>query len=54
MVLSSDGSMLMLAIRHKVASDEDSANFTAADIQATMQELQSKGVEFHDYDLPML
>ena len=54
MVTANDGSMLMLAIRQKAGSDEDSANFTVADIQATMKELKSKGVQFHDYDLPML
>ncbi|MBV9174133.1 MAG: VOC family protein [Chloroflexi bacterium] len=54
LVMSGDNSMLVLAMRQKVASDEDSANFTVADINATMHELKSKGVQFHDYDLPML
>ena len=54
LVMSNDNSMLVLAMRQKVGSDEDSANFTVADIDATMNELKTKGVQFHDYDLAML
>ncbi|HSX23636.1 MAG TPA: VOC family protein [Candidatus Saccharimonadales bacterium] len=52
--MSSDGSVVALAMREKVPSDEDSVNFTVKDIKATIKELESRGVVFNDYDKPRL
>ena len=52
--ISQDGTTVALAMRQKVASDEDSVNFTVKDIKGTIKELESRGVKFHDYDTPML
>jgi hypothetical protein len=48
------GTTLRLSLREKVASDEDTANFTVTDVRAAIAELKSRGVEFQDYDLPNL
>ena len=52
--MSSDGSMLALAQREKVESDEEAANFTVKDIKATIKELEGRGVKFNDYDTERL
>lgn len=52
--ISSNGSMLSLSQREKKASDEDSVNFTVKDIKGTIKELESRGVEFNDYDTERL
>lgn len=52
--ISTDGSAISLAQRSKVASDEDSVNFTVKDIEATIKELKSRGVVFQDYDTDRL
>ncbi len=51
---SSDNSVLSLAMRQKIPSDEDTVNFTVSDIKATMKELEAEGIVFNDYDLPRL
>lgn len=53
-VVGGGGSTLTLSLRNKVPSDEDTANFTVTDIRATITELKSRGVQFHDYDDPNL
>ena len=52
--ISSDGTMVSLAQREKKESDEDSVNFTVKDIKGTIKELESRGVEFNDYDTDRL
>lgn len=54
LAMSNDKSVLSLAMRQKIPSDEDTVNFTVSDITATMKELQAQGIVFHDYDLPRL
>ena len=51
---SSDGTMVSLAQREKVPSDEDSVNFTVKDIKGTIKELEGRGVVFNDYDTERL
>jgi predicted enzyme related to lactoylglutathione lyase len=53
-VVGKDGAMLILAVRSKAPSDEDTVNFTVSDIKAVITELESRGVQFNDYDLPQL
>jgi len=52
--MSSDGSMISLAQREKIPSDEDSVNFTVKDIEGIIKELKGRGVMFNDYDTERL
>jgi catechol 2,3-dioxygenase-like lactoylglutathione lyase family enzyme len=54
LAMSNDNSVLSLAMRQKVPSDEDTVNFTVSDIHETMKELKAEGITFHEYDLPRL
>jgi len=45
---------LLLYKRSATTCDSTSASFTVDDLDATMNELRSKGVKFEDYDLPNL
>jgi predicted enzyme related to lactoylglutathione lyase len=54
-LVMAESGMIALSLRAKpMQTDNDICNFTVDDINATMKELQGKGVEFMDYDLPWM